>query len=113
MSNSEYLDVLYTTILNRNSDEVGKASWNKLLEGGLSRTYVFHGFCESAEFSDLCASYGIVRGNVELTESRDQNSGITLFVSRLYSKALGRNADAEGLNDWTRLILNGESSPKK
>jgi len=113
LSNSEYLDVLYTTILNRNSDEVGKASWNKLLEGGLSRTYVFHGFCESAEFSDLCASYGIVRGNVELTESRDQNSGITLFVSRLYSKALGRNADAEGLNDWTRLILNGESSPEK
>ena len=111
LSNSEYLDVLYTTILNRNSDEVGKASWNKLLEGGLSRTYVFHGFCESAEFSDLCASYGIIRGNVELTESRDQNSGITLFVSRLYSKALGRNADAEGLNDWTRLILNGESSP--
>lgn len=113
LSNSEYLDVLYTTILNRNSDEVGKASWNKLLEGGLSRTYVFHGFCESAEFSDLCASYGIIRGNVELTESRDQNSGITLFVSRLYSKALGRNADADGLNDWTRLILNGESSPEK
>ena len=111
-SNEEYLRVLYRTILNREADEGGLASWKKLLDGGLSRTYIFHGFCESPEFTELCKSYGIERGNVALTEPRDQNSGITLFVSRLYEYVLGRSADVDGLNAWTNLILTGESTPE-
>lgn len=113
LSNEEYLDVLYTTILNRGADEVGKAAWKELLETGLSRTYVFHGFAESPEFTKLCEDYGIIRGNVNLTEARDKNVGITQFISRLYTKALKRTPDVDGLNAWADVILSGRENPEK
>ena len=111
-TDEEYLTTLYQTILNRDPDGGGMEAWKKLLEGGLSRTYAFRGLCESQEFTNLCKSYGIERGNVALTEPRDQNSGVTLFVSRLYDYVLDRKADVKGLNDWTNLILTGEATPE-
>ena len=50
---------------------------------------------------------------MSLTEPRDQNTGVTLFVSRLYEYVLGRSADVGGLNAWTNQILTGASTPEK
>ena len=67
--------------------------------------YIISGFTRSQEFTNLCSSYGIVRGDFESSEPRDQNQGITGFVSRLYTKMLGRSFDADGLNAWCTTIL--------
>ena len=112
-SNEAYVDVLYATMFDRAADPSGKSAWLDILDTGFSRTYAYRGFVESQEFTKLCESYGIQRGSVTLTEPRDQNDGITRFVSRLYSKALGRTPDISGLNAWTNVILNKESSPEK
>lgn len=112
-SNEVYVDVLYATMFDRAADPSGKSAWLDILDTGFSRTYAYRGFVESQEFTKLCESYGIQRGSVTLTEPRDQNDGITRFVSRLYSKALGRTPDISGLNAWTNVILNKESSPEK
>ena len=112
-SNETYVDVLYATMFDRSADPGGKSAWLDILDTGFSRTYAYRGFVESQEFTKLCESYGIQRGSVTLTEPRDQNDGITRFVSRLYSKALGRTPDVSGLNAWTNVILNKESSPEK
>lgn len=112
-SNETYVDVLYATMFDRSADPGGKGAWLDILDTGFSRTYAYRGFVESQEFTKLCESYGIQRGSVTLTEPRDQNDGITRFVSRLYSKALGRTPDSSGLNAWTNVILNKESSPEK
>ena len=45
-------------------------------------------------FKDICASYGIDAGKVEITEARDQNIGVTGFVMRNYRKILGRDAES-------------------
>lgn len=45
-----------------------------------------------------------------VNQGRDLNMGVTLFVSRLYTKALGRPYDISGLNDWCNRIAGGSWS---
>lgn len=109
-SDEEFVELLYTTMMDRSSDPAGRENWLHLLECGVSRQYVFRGFAESNEFDQICEKYGIVRGTVTVTEGRDKNAGLTQFVSRLYTKALGRSYDINGLNSWCNEILSGKQS---
>ncbi len=112
-SNEDYVEMLYEVFLDRASDAGGKASWVSLLEQGISREYVFKGFVESAEYSNICSSYGINRGTFATSQPRDVNFGLTSFVSRLYTKVLGRSYDVDGLNAWCGAILNGQGTPEQ
>ena len=49
LSNGDYVERLYNNVLDRNSDEGGKASWVQQLENGTSRASVAISFSESAE----------------------------------------------------------------
>lgn len=113
LSNDEFVERMYMTFLNRHSDPSGRAAWVKQLDNGMSRRGIFKGFAESAEFSKLCNSYGIVPGEVTLSEPREMNAGVTMFVSRCYDKALGRKADVEGLNGWCHQLLTKTETAKK
>lgn len=110
LSDDEYLDRLYRTFMNREADAEGKEYWKGFLEKGCSRKYVLAGLINSKEFSDLCASYGILQGQYQSPESRDINPAATAFVNRLYRLCLGRSGDVEGLNYWTLQLLNGKAS---
>jgi len=112
-TNSEYIDTLYKALLNRGADSSGKNSWLAKMTVGMSRTYIFKGFAESGEFTNLCKSYGITRGNVTVSENRDKNYGITSFVSRLYTKALVRSIDVDGLNNWTGQLINKKKTAQQ
>ena len=105
LTNEQFIDLCYKVIIGRPADAGGKAYWKERLDNGVSWMYVLKGFTESAEFSLLCRQYGISRGTLKLTEPRDLNYGITCFVSRCYTKCLGRKFDAAGLNNWCRKIL--------
>ncbi len=59
LDNSAFLDVLYAAFFNRTADSAGKQSWLTQLNAGTSRSTVLNGFIYAAEFSNLCASYGI------------------------------------------------------
>ena len=113
LSDSEYVKVLYRAFFGREADSAGLKSWAKVLDEGLTRMQVYRGFAESDEFTKLCAEYGIVRGNVSLTAARDQNEGVTKFVSRCYKLCLGRKADEDGLEGWCSQILTGRNTAKK
>lgn len=110
LSDSDYVEMLYQTFLNRSADASGKVDWLSKLEKGMSRSYIYRGFANSKEFGQICSKYGIGQGEVILTEPRDQNEGITMFVYRCYKKALGRVPDVEGLNDWCSRLINGQES---
>lgn len=102
-SDEEYVELLYNVMMNRGSDYDGKMDWVYKLNNGVGRMGVFKGFADSAEFDSICKSYGIKRGTIEV-EGRDRNPGLTTFVSRMYTKALGRDYDTYGLNDWCNRI---------
>jgi len=106
-SNSDYVEMLYKTILNRNPDSTGKANWLGRLEDGVSRKGVYAGFTNSDEFRKLCSSYGISAGSWSSDEARDVNHAATAFVQRLYKTILGRTADTDGLNHWCQKLQQG------
>lgn len=113
VSDTEYLQILYRTCLNREADDQGLSEWQAVLDSGLSRLFVFRGFVESDEFTKICQSYGIQRGNAQLTAPMDQNEDVTKFVARCYRLCLGRGADADGLNAWCSQLLSGANTAKE
>lgn len=108
LSNEEYVDVLYQVMFDRPADEGGRENWLGKLEIGMSREYVYAGFANSKEFENVCARYDVKQGSIVCGAYRDQNEGVTAFVNRLYRKALGRDGDDDGLEDWCRKILRRE-----
>ena len=112
-TDQEYIELLYQAVFDRPSDPPGMASWMEVFDQGMSRTYVLWGFMESGEFGKMCEDYSITKGTIELKESRDQNPGVTAFVSRLYNLALNRKPDVPGLNDWTNRLLTKKETPQQ
>lgn len=112
-SNEDYIEMLYRVFLDRGSDAAGKSTWLAVLNDGMSREYVFKGFAESVEYSNICNSYGIIRGNVTLRQARDLKPNLTRYVNRLYRQLLGRNGDEHGLNTWCANIQQGKKTPEQ
>lgn len=113
VSDDTYIDMLYSVFMDRKADSSGKAYWKGMMQQGVSRTYVFRGFAQSAEFTKICRNYGIERGTITLKEARDQNVNLTKYVCRIYTKALGRSYDVNGLNYWCGAILNKEKTAEQ
>ena len=111
VSNEQYVDILYQAMFDREADADGRANWLEVLNNDLSRAYVLKQFTDSAEFNQLCSAYGIQQGTVELNENRDKNPQVTAFVRRLYTIALDRSADVDGLNSWTGKLLQKTQTP--
>lgn len=64
LSNEEYVERLYETVLGRKSDENGKKYWVSLMNNGYSRHDILREFTHSAEFAAICASYGVSVGEI-------------------------------------------------
>ncbi len=105
-SNKEFVTMLYNTILGRTPDSAGLSSWVSQLDNGCTRYGIFAGFIGSTEFTNLCKSCGITRGSYTSPYIVDQNPQVTAFVARLYTKALGRSYDSDGLTYWVTKLLN-------
>ena len=112
LSDLEYLMVLYETFFNRWPDEEGLNYWINYLWFGGSRQEVLSGFVNSQEFSNLCDSYGIARGTMQADGSSIYRPGVRNFVLRMYTKALNRNGETLGVEDWTNRINTGSMSPE-
>ena len=115
ISDKEFVQIMYKTFLGREADDLGLESWIKVLDDGLSRLSVFRGFVESPEFTKICESYGIIRGEAELKAPMDQvaNEKTTKFVARLYKVFLGRKGDADGINGWVSQLASGKNNAKQ
>ena len=106
LSNADAVEILYKAMLGRGSDAAGKSSWVSQLESGKPLAAVINGFCGSAEFSNICKTYGINPGTVTVPDTQPgQPAGasdekIKAFVSRCYRIILGRDADEGGMNTW-------------
>lgn len=106
LTNLEFVTLLYNVFFDREPDEGGMQTWLSALETGASRKYVFSGFANSQEWKNLCAVYKIEPGSYKSDEPRDQNLKVTAFVQRLYTICLFRDAEPDGLNNWTAALNN-------
>ncbi len=62
-SDAEYIDDLYLAFMGRPADDNGRNYWLSLYVNGSNDLQIFNSFLLSDEFTSICASYGITRGN--------------------------------------------------
>ena len=67
-----------------------------------------HGFSNSTEFTNLCASYGVIRGSIALTEERDKYPNVAKMVLNCYA-VLDRTPSGSEINQWISKTRNGGS----
>ena len=138
LSGGEAVDILYQTMLGRAADEGGKAGWVNSLWQGYSLQHIINGFCGSPEFTAICNDYGISAGTLTVASALVKREAITpegeeaapvivgeyrsefineekvrAFVKHCYVAVFGREGDAEGIENYTKLILDGKKTPKK
>ena len=107
LSNEEFVKSLYRVALNREAEKAGLKYWTDRLNVKMTRESVIKGFVDSKEFGELCKKYKVNRGSINSPNNyRDRNYNVTAFVSRMYTKALGRNSDISGLEYWCSSLLN-------
>ena len=105
LTDEQFIDTLYVVMMDRKGDASGKEYWMSLMKNGVGRTGIFAEFAVSPEFSAICKEYGITRGTAVISEGRDKNVGATQFIARLYTKALERTYDVDGLNYWCDALV--------
>lgn len=105
ISDEEFVSTLYHTILGREPDSEGKASWLKVLNEGFSRRFICDEFIRSQEFIKSCSDIGIVSGQLTLVDLLDINPKTTRFVNRLYKLTLSRDADDSGRRAWVSNLV--------
>ena len=111
LNDADYLDYAYRAILGREADSGGKEYWLSELKDGCTRKFVLRGFINSEEFTNLCKSYGVVKGDLSAQLApADKNGGQTKFVVRLYRNIFNREADEGGLNHWTGKLQSGTTA---
>ena len=104
-SDEEFVSTLYHTILGREPDGEGKASWLKVLNEGFSRRFICDEFIRSQEFIKSCSDIGIVSGQLTMVDLLDINPKTTRFVNRLYKLILSRDADDSGRRAWVSNLV--------
>ena len=111
LSNESFVDTLYRTFFDREADAGGRDTWLGVLGAGGTREFVLAGFVNSQEFDNLCARYGIARGILK-EDGTAVSFGIRQFVGRMYTKALNRDGEKEGIEDWVNRLVTGTESPE-
>lgn len=111
LSNEEFVNKCYLTLFDREADQGGFDNWMRLLNNGVSRRYVMASFCRAPEYVNLLEGYLVTPGSITLTENRDMNENITMYVFRCYDRTLNRTPEIEGINYWTGLILSRQADP--
>ncbi len=88
---AEFVNRLYTNLLQREADDSGLVSWTDVLKSGREQgVKVAQGFIDSKEFKSRTIS------NTE-------------YIKILYRTFLGREADTAGLNSWLSVLDSGLS----
>jgi len=102
LSNTEFVELLYRNVLDRDPDAGGLARWTSDLAAGATRSDLLYGFSQSPEFINSTA---VAASNFALD---DTASDWADEVYRLYSATLNREPDVNGLQNWSARIGNGE-----
>ncbi len=110
LTDKEYIRILYNAMMDREPDESGEAFWLDQLHLGMTRRRALACFIDSPEFTGICESYGVKRGDLPLTDPADIYTDKAMFVTRIYRGLLGRDPDPSGLTTWTSYVASGNSA---
>ena len=97
LSNQEFVEKAYKTVLGRTPDRTGKKYWLEKLNEGLSKELIIYEFVFSKEFAEFCDKCNVTNYSI--------NDQLEAFLERLYLIVLERKADPKGKEDWKKFLL--------
>ena len=111
--NDEYVEMLYRTILGRDSEAEGKSFWVNKLDYSITREKALNGFMNSNEFNKKCASAGVTIGEniAEPDSTREWQANIvtlSLVNQERTSAGLSPLKTREDLWEKVALVRAGE-----
>ena len=109
LSVEDFVETLYKTFFDRDSEPSGKAYWVGVLKNGGDRNAVVRGFIDSKEWCNLCADYGVRSGAPNAKAERPSKNAQD-FVTRLFSHCFERVPDKDGLLYWSLALTNLEQT---
>ena len=110
LSVEDFVETLYATFFDRESDPEGKAGWVDAIKSGKkTRAEVVNDFIESTEWCDVCATYGVKSGALYHKATKASRNAIN-FATRLYTCCLKRDAEADGIKYWSLALTNLEQT---
>lgn len=110
LSIEDFVETLYKTFFDRDSESAGKAFWvDELKSGRRTRIDVINGFIDSTEWCNLCATYCVRSGAITAKAEYASQKAID-FATRLYSCCLGREPEEGGLKYWSMALTNLEET---
>lgn len=128
VNDTEFVRILYTTMLNREVSEQEIAIWTGCLDQHYSRKYVFKQFTEADEFKQIYNMYkfateSIVVGDDEIFDhtdepvkptvpSQESRESINAYIRNLYSSALNREGSDSEVNGWSDMLYAGTVDTK-
>ncbi len=110
LSTEDFVETLYKTFFDRESDAEGKKGWvDAISSGRKTRAEVVNDFIESTEWCDVCATYGVKSGAKYHKATKASKNAIN-FATRLYTCCLKRDAEEGGLQYWSLALTNQEKT---
>jgi len=111
--NSEYINMLYKAIYDREADEGGYEYWSAYMYFGMNREEVLEGFLGGQEFENLCKRYGGTKGSYHAKNASGVDKhlnvvGVSDFVKRMYTVVLDRDYELGGYKFWGNKICTHE-----
>lgn len=103
LNDSDFINILYSTLFDRLADQDGFDRWMTELEAGTLRDFVIYGFLRSPEFSNLANSFNVTA----FSEEDNKLFQIKGFVRRFYKLVLDREPEVIGLDDWSSQLSLG------
>ncbi|MBR3058449.1 MAG: DUF4214 domain-containing protein [Clostridiales bacterium] len=110
LSIDDFVETLYKTFFNRESEPTGKAYWiDQLKTNQKSREDVIRDFANSTEWCNVCATYGVKSG-AKNAKAEFASKNAKDFATRLYTCCLKRDPEADGLKYWSLALTNLEQT---
>ena len=101
-TDQQFVTILYKTFFGREPDEAGMDYWlGQLNSGSMDRMAVANGFIYSREWAVTCAEYKIGSGVDGAEVDIEPSDDVIGFVRGMYTTALARSAEEEGVNYWS------------
>ncbi len=105
LDNSQFIDQVYLSVLQRSADAAGKSYWLASLNAGASRGDVLMGFTESAEFKQASqAKVGITLDYLGLIADMPENSTFTQLLNQNLTQAQIIAQLMENPDYWGRFV---------
>ena len=108
LSDDEFIEILYKTFFDRESEPQGKDFYMKYIKNHGRRNVIWC-FIDSTEWCNVCAAYGIKSG-APYQKATEPSKSAKAFATRLYTCCLGRDPEPEGLEYWSLALTNLEKT---